>query len=172
MITNHDLLDWLQEVDKKLSRNMTVIAVGGTALTILGLKESTRDVDFCISSKNFIDFKKAAVTKKFVVDLFQDGYIFTLQLPKDYEERAEAIPFSGKHLSLKVLSLEDIILTKTARFATRDIEDIKAVVVTGKIKLEVLKKRFREVFETYGGRDEDYQYHFELMLKMFFGKEK
>ncbi|MBI2666511.1 hypothetical protein HYX13_02770 [Candidatus Woesearchaeota archaeon] len=168
MIPSQDLLHWLQEVDQKLSQKMTLIAVGGTALTLLGLKESTLDVDFCISGKHFSEFKKFAVSTTFVVDLFQDGYIFTLQLPKDYREKAETIPFSGKYLSLKVLSLEDIILTKTARFTTRDIEDIKAIVATGKVKLEILKKRFAEVFETYGGREEDYQYHFELMLKIFF----
>lgn len=172
MITHHDLLNWLKKVDDKLSQKMTVVAVGGTALTLLGLKESTCDVDFCISSEHFAEFKKAAVTEKFVVDLFQDGYIFTLQLPKDYEDNAQTISFSGKYLLLKVLSLEYIILTKTARFTTRDIEDIKAVVATGRVELKNLKKHFLQVLESYAGREEDYQYHFELMLKMFFGEKK
>ena len=170
MITRHDLLEWLKEVDGRLSREMAVIAVGGTALTLLGLKESTRDVDFCVVGEHFAEFKKAASSEKFVVDLFPGGYIFAVHLPENYLEKAKDVPFSGKHLQLKTLCLEDIILTKTARFSTRDIEDIKTVVETGKVNLEFLKKRFEHVLGSYAGNDEDYRYHFTLMLKMFFGE--
>ncbi|MGA2789468.1 MAG: hypothetical protein ABSF00_01735 [Candidatus Bathyarchaeia archaeon] len=36
------LLGFLEEVDKELGRKITLIAVGGTALTLLGAKPSTR----------------------------------------------------------------------------------------------------------------------------------
>ncbi|HLC90515.1 MAG TPA: DUF6036 family nucleotidyltransferase [Candidatus Nanoarchaeia archaeon] len=171
MITRHDLLDWLKSVDSKLSQKMMIVAVGGTALTLLGLKESTRDVDFCISKEYFAEFKKAAVSERFVVDLFQEGYIFAVQLPKDYTEKAETVHFSGKRLLLKTLSVEDIILTKTARFNNRDIEDIKAVVASRKVELKDLRKRFLQILETYAGREEDYTYHFDLVMKIFFGEK-
>jgi len=35
MIAKNDLLDWLKDIDKKLKQKMTIIAVGGTAMTLL-----------------------------------------------------------------------------------------------------------------------------------------
>jgi len=58
MITKKDLLKWLEDIDAKLKNRITLIAVGGTAMTLLNLKESTIDVDFDISRENFNEFKK------------------------------------------------------------------------------------------------------------------
>lgn len=164
MITRQDLLKWLRRVDKKLPREVTLIAVGGTALTLLGLKESTLDVDFCLAEEDLSLFKDTARDGLFKVDLFCGGYIFTLQLPRDYVKNAEAILFPGKNILLKALSLEDIVITKTARFHARDIEDIQAVIQTGKIKAESLQQRFKEICESYAGNEEEYKRHFSLVL--------
>jgi len=40
MITKNDLLLWLKEVDSKLEKKIVLVAVGGTAMTLLGLKPS------------------------------------------------------------------------------------------------------------------------------------
>src|SRR3989344_7467462 len=105
MITTEDLLHWLKNIDSRLHKEMTIIAVGGTAMTLLNLKESTRDVDFCIESKNAAEFKEVAKSNLFVVDIFQNGYIFALQLPDDYAEKA--ILFREfKHLKIRILILE------------------------------------------------------------------
>ena len=80
MIDKNVLLEWLKAVDKKLKKKIVLIAVGGTAMTLLGLKSSTRDVDFCIESENKKHFEEV-LGKKFKVDLFTDGYIFSYQLP-------------------------------------------------------------------------------------------
>ena len=52
MITRADLIEWLRKIDNKLNQKICLVAVGGTAMTLLGIKASTRDVDFCIESKN------------------------------------------------------------------------------------------------------------------------
>ena len=85
MITKDDLVSWIRAVDKRLDKKIVVIAVGGTAMTLLGLKSSTRDVDFCVFSKDKKEFE-GALDDKFPVDVFLDGYIFCLQLPDDYSE--------------------------------------------------------------------------------------
>jgi len=66
MIDRNELVKWLRAIDKKLHRKMDLIAVGGTAMTLLGLKSSTRDIDFCIKSEDKKDFEKA-LDKKFKV---------------------------------------------------------------------------------------------------------
>ena len=90
MIDRNELVKWLKSIDKKLHSKITLIAVGGTAMTLLGLKSSTRDVDFCIKSDEKKDFEKA-LDKKFKVDIFIDGYIFSEQLPADYVEKSKEI---------------------------------------------------------------------------------
>ncbi|HAB51413.1 MAG TPA: hypothetical protein DCE80_04430, partial [Ignavibacteriales bacterium] len=118
MIDKNDLLEWLRAADKKLKKKIVLIAVGGTAMTLLGLKSSTRDVDFCIKSEDKKDFEKA-LGKKFNVDLFTDGYIFSEQLPEDYAEKSKEI-LNLNSLSLKALSPVDIVITKAARLNARD----------------------------------------------------
>ncbi len=164
MNTKETLLTWLKEIDKKLQRKMIVVAVGGTAMTLLGLKSSTIDIDFCLASNYKKDFEKA-MTKQFRVDLFLDGYIFSEQLPKDYEDIANEI-LTLKKITVKALHPIDIVITKAARFNARDEEDIAAVAKY--VDKEKLMKRFKEVVKTYAGREEDYNENFSVILKRYF----
>ncbi len=52
------LLDFLEELDKELDRKITLVAVGGTAMTLLDLKNSTIDVDFTIPHDDLPILKK------------------------------------------------------------------------------------------------------------------
>ena len=125
MIGRNELVKWLKSIDKKLRSKITLIAVGGTAMTLLGLKSSTRDVDFCIGFNEKKYFEKV-LDKKFKVDIFADGYIFSEQLPADYVEKSKEI-VKMKNITLKALNPVDIIITKAARFNARDEEDIEAL---------------------------------------------
>lgn len=171
MITKQDLLDWLNEVDQRLNHEIVLVAAGGTAMTLLNLKESTRDVDFCVPESDFEEFKRLSHTNLFKVDIFHSSYIVALQLPPDYVTLAQDYPYPFKHLHLKTLKPEDIIVTKTSRLNARDIEDIKSLAKSGKVDLGFLKKRFEEVKDTYAGREDDYAYHFQLVLEWFFSGE-
>jgi|SRR3989338_9861216 len=168
MIGKTQLIVWIKKADRKISRKITVVAVGGTAMTLLGLKPSTRDVDFCISSEDKQEFKKA-IDKAFKVDLFFDGYIFSEQLPDDYAEKSKEI-LRLKNITLKTLGPEDIVITKSARLNARDEEDIQAIAKY--VKKEELIERFNQVIGTYAGKEEDYRMNFEVVLKRYFGKDK
>ena len=90
MISTTDLLKFIEETDIKIKEEIILIAVGGTAMTLLNLKESTKDIDFCTPSKKQKDsFIKVAKDSKFKIDIWYDGYIFTLQLPEDYIKKAK-----------------------------------------------------------------------------------
>jgi len=168
LITKKDLLKWLREIDLKLNTDITLIAVGGTAMTLLGLKSSTIDVDFCMDSSHAKLFTSLIKGTDWKVDIFIDGYIFSEQLPKDYADLSQTIPHQYVHLTLKILSPEDIIITKAARYNERDEEDIETLAKTGKVDKLLLVQRFRKVKETYAGKKEDYEYHFDLILKRHF----
>ena len=53
------LLDFLGVVEKELSRQITLVAVEGTAMTLLDLKPSTIDIDFTGPGEDIADFKEA-----------------------------------------------------------------------------------------------------------------
>lgn len=168
MITKNDLLDWLKEIDKKLKSKITLVAAGGTAMTLSGLKPSTIDVDFCIESKNADMFKKIIKNNKFKIDLFQDGYIFSEQLPDDYIEKSNKIEIDLKNIELRTLSPIDLIITKIARYNERDEEDIAHIFKSNKIEKKELEKRFKQIRDTFAGNIDDYNYHFDLVIKRYF----
>ncbi len=164
MIGRNELVKWLRSIDRKLHKKLTLIAVGGTAMTLLDLKSSTRDVDFCLRSEDKMEFEKV-LDRKFKVDIFTDGYIFSEQLPNDYSEKSKEI-VRMKNITLKSLSPVDVIITKAARFNARDEEDIEAL--SRYVDKDELIRRFNEVLKSYSGKEEDYQYHMEIILKRFF----
>jgi hypothetical protein len=168
MITKNDLINWLGEIDKKLKEKIILIAVGGTAMTLLGLKPSTRDVDFCVEGKDAAIFRRLSRNNQFKVDIFHDGFIFSEQLPDDYIEKSNKISADFTKIDLRTLSLADIILTKAARYNERDEEDIARIASTNKVNKQELTKRFKQVSETFAGREEDYKYHFNLILRRHF----
>ncbi|MDI6736908.1 MAG: hypothetical protein QME12_00125 [Nanoarchaeota archaeon] len=57
-ITKIELLEFLEEIDKIIGKAVTLIAVGGTAMTLLDLKASTLDIDFDLSAEDVDVFRK------------------------------------------------------------------------------------------------------------------
>jgi len=151
--------------NKKLNRRIAIIAVGGTAMTLLGLKPSTMDVDFCVESKNLKALKKVFTNDEFKIDFFQNGFIFSEQLPDDYMEKSNRIEAGLINLDLRALSAVDLIITKAARYNERDEEDIMTIIKTNKIRKQELEQRFKQVRKTFVGRTKDYEHHFKLVLR-------
>lgn len=52
-LTVDDLLKVLQEWDSFLTKQISLFACGGTAITIYGHKESTKDVDLLIPNSTY-----------------------------------------------------------------------------------------------------------------------
>lgn len=164
MIAKNELMKIIKDMDSQLTNNIEVVAVGGTAMTLLELKESTIDIDFCISSQHKQEFTPV-LDKKYRIDLFFDGYIFSEQLPKDYANKSKLIK-KYKHITLKALSPEDIVITKSARLNARDEEDIKSIAPF--VDKKLLRSRFNEVVITYAGNESLYRENFNYILEAYF----
>lgn len=169
MIANKNLLEWLKKIDNKLNRKIIIIAVGGTALTLMNLKESTKDIDLCVEKSDYELLRKAIPKDKFRADIFQDGYIFCLQLPEDYIKLSKDYEKKiFKNILLKLLNPLDIIITKAARYNARDEEDIALIINKISINKDKLIKRFKEASLTFAGSDNNFSYNFKIMLKRYF----
>lgn len=167
-LDNVRLLDFLGEIDKELTHKIVVVAVGGTAMTLLNAKSSTIDVDFTIPSAYFGYFQHAKdiVQPGFKVDLFHDGAVFVNMLPEDYMKRSTLIKTRLKNIELRALHPVDIIITKIGRLDGRDEQDIESCIKKFKIKKSQIVKRASQMGSAT--EDEVFQNNLQIVLKKFF----
>lgn len=167
LLDKSELLNFLEELNKELGRKITLIAVGGTAMTLLDLKPSTIDIDFTIPSSDFPEYKRAEknVPHGFKIDIYLDGCIFSQNLPDDYLVNSMEIT-SLEHISLRALHPVDIVVTKIGRLNDRDLEDIEKCIKAYGLKKEQIKNRAANV--TYIGKQEYYDYNLKLVPKKSF----
>jgi hypothetical protein len=164
------LFDLLEILNAELDRKIALIAVGGTAMTLLDLKASTIDIDFTIPSSDSIEFKKVLKNNRQATKyIWEDGRVFCQVLPKDYLEKS--IPIRKySHILLKAINPLDIIVTKIGRLDKRDEADIKSCIDACDISESELRTRAHQVLPTYVGREEDYLYHLNLVIEKYIRK--
>lgn len=161
------LLEFLEVLDDEVRRKITIVAVGGTAMTLLDLKPSTIDIDFTIPSEDNIEFQKAlrSVSHGFKVDVWPDGTVFSQTLPDDYLDKSIEIK-TFKHIHLKALYPVDIIVTKIGRLDKRDLQDIEACIKKFNLSKHQIQKRAKQV--QYVGKEENYRNNLNHVLKNLF----
>ncbi len=163
------LFEFLEVINESLSKKITLVAAGGTAMTLLDLKPSTMDIDFTIPSSDLPEFEQALQNNPsgFKVDRWTDGYVFCQSLPNDYIRNSSQIrEFS--HISLRALHPIDIIATKVGRLNQRDIQDIENIIKNCQISEAEIKARAYQVSPTFVTKEEDYLYHLDWIIKKFF----
>ena len=163
------LIDFLEILNKELVRRITLVAVGGTAMTLLDLKPSTIDIDFTIPSEDLKEFKDVLkkVPHGFRIDYWTDGMVFTQILPDDYLEKSIPIKTKLKNVNLRSLHPLDIVVTKAGRLDERDLQDIEACIKKFKITKDQISSRGKDV--EYIGHEENYRINLNYVLKKFFG---
>lgn len=165
------LLDFLSVLDEDLTKKITLIAAGGTAMTLLDLKTSTIDIDFTIPGSDRAEFERALKNNPpgYRVDRWTDGCVFCQTLPRDYLEKSIKIK-EFNHISLRALQPLDIIVTKIGRLNDRDMQDIEACIQKANVSEAEIRERALMVVQTYVGPEDDYLYHLNLVLDKFFKK--
>jgi hypothetical protein len=163
------LLKFLEVINESLTKKITLIAAGGTAMTLLDLKPSTIDIDFTIPSIDLPEFEQALKNNPtgYKVDRWADGYVFCQSLPDDYLDKSIKIK-EFSHISLRALNPVDIIVTKIGRLNQRDIQDIEKCIKEFKISETDIRARAAQVSPTYVSKEEDYLYHLNWAIEKFF----
>jgi hypothetical protein len=163
------LLDFLEVLNEDLTRKITLVAAGGTAMTLLDLKPSTIDIDFTIPSSDLPEFERALKNNPpgFKVDRWTDGTVFSQSLPDDYLDKSIKIK-EYSHIMLKALHPIDIVVTKIGRLNPRDIQDIETCINAFKISKDQIKARAALVSPTYVPKEEDYLYNLNWVITKFF----
>lgn len=165
-LTNDDLFEALSEWDNHLKSTALVVACGGTALTLNGYKESTKDVDFLVPEpKHFKSITKVLELLGYqyregtdylhpelpwIFQLYQGQTIFQTALLDPIQEKDKhKVIRKYKHLILGSLNSPDLIISKMFRGTDVDVQDCIALLKAEPIDLYYLAQRYRETADYY-----------------------
>ena len=162
-IEANELLNTLGAWDELIPGRVKIhlIACGGTALTLLGYKESTKDVDFIVPDEKEYErltrFLKqagyAAVTgygwkradETILFDLYAGKKVYTTELLTSPLIKDGNIPIrEWKKIYLGVLNPFDLVISKMFRGAQVDIEDSLILIQKHQLHLGDLEKRYKQ----------------------------
>ena len=178
--TNLDNLNTFLQLLADLNEELELYAIGGTAMILKNIKETTKDIDF-LTTKNQESIRKlfnlAGLKEKddsklcniwyldsIRIDLFYDEFIFGITLPNDWKDKSEHVKDIGK-VKLYILNWQDIIITKIARNEQRDIDDAIDIIKAEKINFDELKKRYYKLAD--GSLISDYHAKFKALEKAY-----
>jgi Nucleotidyltransferase of unknown function (DUF6036) len=165
-VSSRQLLRFLGEVQKVLERRIILVAAGGTAMTLYGLKPSTIDVDFTGPAEDVDTFARAvkSVQPGFRVDLWPNGQVFSQFLPSDYLSKSRRIKVLRK-IELRALAPVDIVVTKIGRLDQRDLDDIKMCVKRFSLGKGDVARRAKRI--EYAGNQKLFDANLKTTLKLF-----
>lgn len=139
-----------------LRQPLTAYLAGGMAVHLYTGLRVTNDVDVEFTARILIP-------NDLMVEVSDDGGdpqlihfdtnynpMFAL-LHEDYQQDAVDVPFGLERIRLRVLSPVDLAVSKIARFAPNDQEDIQALVRLGLTSADAIEARGREALTGYVG---------------------
>jgi len=150
------LLDILGEWNRFLKRKVHLIACGGTAMTLLGVKPSTKDVDFIApevrehdyltKQLKMLGYKQATGFgwkrdgEGFQFDIFRGNRIHTTDLQNSpLEEGRHSILMEFSHLYIGILNDYDLISSKLMRGTRVDFEDCLSLAEARREEIDIEK---------------------------------
>jgi len=169
-LDNTKLFGLLEIIDKETPRKITLVAAGGTAMTLLNLKPSTIDIDFTAPAEDARLFNKIqmSIPHGFTIQCFEDGAVFVNMLPDDYLTTSIPIKTKTKNIKLRALHPVDIVVTKIGRLEGRDMQDIESCIKNSKLNEKQIVNRSKQLLPV--SLERKYQKNLQIVKKQFFGR--
>ena len=160
-LSGDNLMDTLDNWESLMNFRVHLIACGGSALTLLKIKDSTKDIDFIVPEVNeydrLIKFLKALDYREkgnglahdddpnFIYQFWRGNKVFTTDLLYSPLEADRHITVkTWPHIYLGVLNFIDLIITKMFRGYPVDREDCLDAFAAGDVDAEELYARYSE----------------------------
>lgn len=161
-LNKQGLLENMSTWNGFLKRKVRLIACGGTALTLIGVKDSTKDIDFIIPIEKEYDYLINTLKnlgykntsgvgwsreEEFTFDLFRGNKVHTTELLESPLEKGNNILLKEfTYIYVGILNYYDIIISKLFRGTGVDFDDCLDLIKFKRedINLEMLKERFLE----------------------------
>lgn len=189
-LTRNDLMVTLEAWDGLIGgrKKIHLIACGGTALTLLGYKGSTKDVDFLVPNEKeylqLIQFlRRAGYYEKgefswarpgdFVIyDLYPGKRVYTTELLSSPLARGGSRKIrKWKRIFLGVLNSMDLVISKLFRGSGADFDDCLELARREKMDLKKLERRIKETAK-YDVSEERVLRNFSVFMKQVRGRRR
>lgn len=126
-LERNDLIEFLQRVDKKLSKRTRVLIIGGSAIALVySPRYGTVDIDTIETDRDFFvacEKVNQEAGPKVIVSA-----VTVADTPYNYEDRLQDVPISGTtHLQVIVPEKHDLAMMKILRGIGRDLEGVEAI---------------------------------------------
>ncbi|PWU12398.1 MAG: hypothetical protein C5B49_16465 [Bdellovibrio sp.] len=162
---------FLQAIDNFLDEEADLILIGGTAAALFyKASRATKDMDTynSISKKLRCAHEKAKAMTGLNIPLEQSSVVTS---PQDFEDRLQVYkPEMFKHLIVKHPEIIDLILMKTGRCSSGDLEVIEDLVRKNKVKLNEIVDRFTREMKTTVGDLSNLRLNFLAVIERCFGE--
>jgi hypothetical protein len=161
-INKKSLLDTFSAWDGYLRRRARLIACGGTAMTLLDIKASTKDIDLLVPQDKEYDYLIGILQELgykpvsghgwakdagFVFDIFRGRRIHTTELlTSPLEKDGHYMIKEFRSITLGVLNEYDLLISKLFRGSSVDVEDCLALAKARRKNIDLgrLEARFRQ----------------------------
>ena len=157
----NSLLDTLDNWNSLMNFRVHLIACGGTALTLLKIKDSTRDIDFAVpvhkEHERLMKFlgdlgyeeKRGGLAHdddpNFIYQIWRGNKVFTTDLlDSPLDPGNHILVKRWSHIYLAALNLTYLIITKMFRGTPVDRDDCIAAFATGQVNAVELLERYSE----------------------------
>ncbi|MCX6577755.1 MAG: hypothetical protein NTV82_15360 [Candidatus Aminicenantes bacterium] len=156
------LLSRLALWDSFLKKRVRLIACGGTALTLLNIKPSTKDIDLIVPEEKEHDYLISTLRQlgyisvtgsgwrresDFVFDLFRGPRVHTTELLGSPLEKGNHTLFKEfSYIYLGVLNSYDLLISKLFRGTSADMDDCLSLMKNQRKEIDIrrLERRFRD----------------------------
>ena len=161
-IDKQGLLDALGAWNGFLKRKVNLVACGGTALTLLDIKASTKDIDLLVPETDEYNYLLKilkdlgyssasgsgwARDDGFTFDLFRGKSVHTTELLESPLDKGNNIPVKEfSYIYLGVLNYYDLLISKLFRGTSVDMDDCMMLMKTKRSEIDIgrLSRRFKE----------------------------
>jgi hypothetical protein len=160
-ITARELIHTIDNWERLINFRVNLIGCGGTALTLLGIKDSTKDIDFIVpvfkEHERLMKFLRSLGYEEkgnglshpddpyFLYQFWVGNRVFTTDLlDSPLDPGRNILIKKWKYIYLGALNLQDLIITKMFRGMHVDVDDCVAAFSKFEIDTEELLKRYAE----------------------------
>ncbi|MBW1797197.1 MAG: hypothetical protein JRJ21_02065 [Deltaproteobacteria bacterium] len=160
-ITGMELIETIDNWEHLINFKVNLIGCGGTALTLLEIKDSTKDIDMIVPVQNEYErlmtfLRSIGYQEKgnglahpddpnFLYQFWTGNRVFTTELlDSPLEPDKNILIKKWKHIYLGALNLQDLIITKMFRGTQVDLDDCVAAFAASKMNPEALLERYAE----------------------------
>lgn len=168
--STEDLARFLQRIDDELRQPSRIVLIGGGAVGLAYHgKHATMDLDLWEAGREFWEaVKRVAERDGPTVPVHKAGIA---EAPYEFESRLRRLEFNLKRLEVLVPEAHDLVLMKTARAESHDLDAIEDIHREVGLSLEILVERFHETKEQVTGRHESFVIKFQSMVARLFGED-